>query len=571
MRSPASLGIPLWQQLKGYQLNWLKLDVAAGLSVAAVSLPSAIAYPAIAQLPVETGLFAAVFSMLGYALAGPSRQLMVGPDTATCIMLGSVITGLGIVAPDARAGFAQMLAIIVGLLCLGAGSLRLGMVANFLSRPILVGFLFGISVSLIIGQFTRLTHIPIDSHGLVRPILELVSKIDQVHLPTLLTAIGSLVFMRISQRILPSLPAPLLVIGLAVAVSAMFGFEGMGIAVLGRLPALTFKPSLPAFDDFGRVLDLLGGALAITIVGFGSGIVTARSFAMKGGTDVDANRELLGFGAANIGSGLFGGFPVTASDSRTAVNFVIGGKSQMAALFAAAGLAAAVLAIGDYLALLPVATLGAILVSAAIDLIDLKELNAVRRINRTEFVFALITAVGVVIVGVLQGVFLAIAVTFAQLLWTASYPRIVLLGRLPGAPGLVKLHRYPTAEPVPGMVIFLVQSAIIFFNADYLKRRILKLALARRNSITWVLIDASAVNILDSTAIAKLEELRMALKEAGLILCISELNSRARQAVQRSGLADRLQPGRLFTTTEAALAACSATQPNDATTSLSHH
>lgn len=249
---------------------------------------------------------------------------------------------------------------------------------------------------------------------------------------------------------------------------------------------------------------------------------------MKSRVDVDANHELIGFGGANISSGLFGGFPVTASDSRTAVNFVIGGKTQVAALVAAGGLAATILFIGDLLAFLPTATLGAILISAAIDLIDLidlKELNAIRRINRTEFVFALVTVFGVVIVSVLQGVFLAIAVTLAQLLWTASYPRTALLGRLPGQKGLVKLHRHPDAVSVPGMVIVMVQSAILFFNADYLKQRLQKIALARRAETSWFVIDASAINMLDSTAVAKLEELRLILANAGIRLCFSELNS----------------------------------------------
>lgn len=553
--------LPLWRQIKGYQPGWLRLDLAAGLSIAAVSLPSAIAYPAIAQLPIETGLFAAVFAMIGYALTGPSRQLMVGPDTATCIMLASVIGALGATVAEDRALFAQSLAILVGVVCLGAGLLRFGMVANFLSRPMLVGFLIGISISLIIGQFTRLTGVPIESRGLLRPIIELLGKFEQVHIPTLIMALSSLLFIRLAQRLLPSLPAPLLAISLAIAASAAFGLQEAGIAVLGQLPAVSFSISLPAWHHLDLLPDLVGGAIAITIVGFGSGIVTARSFAMKSRVDVDANRELIGFGGANISSGLFGGFPVTASDSRTAVNFAIGGKTQVAALVAAGGLAAAILFIGDLLAFLPTATLGAILISAAIDLIDLKELNAIRRINQTEFAFALVTVFGVVIVGVLQGVFLAIAVTLAQLLWTASYPRTALLGRLPGQTDLVKLHKHPEAVPVPGMVIVMVQSAILFFNADYLKQRLQKIALARRAETSWFVIDASAINMLDSTAVAKLEELRLILANAGIRLCFSELNSQARTALRRAGLADRLGQDMLFGSTEAAIDAFTTKTP----------
>lgn len=545
--------LPLCRQLKDYRPQWLKLDLAAGLSVAAVSLPSAIAYPAIAHLPVETGIFAAVFAMVGYLLAGPSRQLMVGPDTATCIMLASVIGTLGISDIAERAAVAQTLAILVGLVCLAAGFLRFGVVANFLSRPMLVGFLVGISISLIIGQLTRLTGVPIESQGLLRPLLELLGKAGDIHLPTLATAILSLLSIRLAQRYVPGLPAPLLAICLAIITSAIFRLEAHGIDVLGQLPPVAFALNLPDLSHYERLPDLLGAALAITIVGFGSGIVTARSFAMKSKHDVNANRELFGFGSANLCSGLFGGFPVTASDSRTAINYVIGGKSQIAALVAAAALAIAVLLIGDLLAFLPTATLGAILLSAAIDLIDLKELNTIRRINRTEFFFALVTMFGVAIVGVLQGVFLAIAVTLAQMLFTASYPRTALLGRLPGRKELVKLHRHPEAAPIPGMIIVMVQSAIVFFNADYLKHRLQKIALARKAETAWLLIDASAVNMLDTTAVAKLEDLRAELATSGITLCFSELNSRARQMVQRSGLAERIGPDLLFSSTEKAI------------------
>lgn len=546
--------LPLVNQFKDYRAGWLSNDVVAGLSVAAVSLPSAIAYPAIAGLPLQTGIFAAIFSMLGYALIGPSRRLMIGPDTGTCIMLAGVIATLNISDMADRVATAQMLAILVGAFCLAAGFLRFGQLANFLSRPMLVGFLTGISISLIIGQITRLTAVPIESSGLLRPIAEFITHADQVHLPTLLVGMGSLLAVRLAQRFLPWAPAPLVAIIAAIALSAALDLEQRGVAVIGDLPAISFALSLPPLQT-EHIADLLGGSLAIMLVGFGSGIVTARSFAMKSQSDVDADRELVGFGGANIASGCFGGFPVSASDSRTAVNFAVGGRTQLTALIAAGGLACAVLLMSDLLATLPKATLGAILVSAAIDLIDIRELRAIKRISPIEFSFSIVTVLGVIIIGVLQGVFLAIAVTLAQLLWTASRPRVALLGRLPGESNLVKLHRYPAATAIPGMTIVMIQSAIVFFNADYLKRRLLKIARARSATTHSLLIDASAVNILDSTAIAKLEELRAELAAIGITLCLSELNSQARKSLLRSSFAENLGEGTLFGTTEAAIAA----------------
>lgn len=546
--------LPLIRQCQDYRARWLGNDLVAGLSVAAVSLPSAIAYPAIAGLPIETGIFAAVFSMLGYALIGPSRRLMVGPDTGTCIMLAGVIATLTVANTADRVAMAQILALLVGVLCLVAGFLRLGQLANFLSRPMLVGFLTGISVSLVIGQITRMTAVPIQSSGLFRPVAEFIAQASAVHLPTLLVGLGSLLVVRLAQRLLPWSPAPLVAIFAAIALSAALDLEHRGVAILGALPVLSFGLALPPLPT-DHLADLVGGALAIMLVGFGSGIVTARSFAMKARTDIDANRELLGFGGANIASGCFGGFPVSAADSRTAVNFSVGGRTQLTAVIAAGSLAGAVLLLSGHLALLPTATLGAILVSAAIDLVDFRELRAIKRISPVEFAFSIITMLGVIIIGVLQGVFIAIAVTLAQLLWTASRPRVALLGRLPGAGNLVKLHRYPAASPVPGITIVMIQSAVVFFNADYLKRRLLKIARAGGGRIHGFLIEASAINMLDSTAIAMLEELRSELATLGITLYLSELNSRARKALLRSNFAAHQGDAALFATTEAALAA----------------
>jgi high affinity sulfate transporter 1 len=546
--------LPILAQLRGYRPTWLRSDAAAGLSVAAVSLPSAIAYPAIAGLPTEVGLFATILAMVGYALLGPSRQLMVGPDAATCIMLAGVLASLGAATEADRVNLTVILALEVGILCFAAGALGLGFVANFLSRPILVGFLAGISISLIIGQITRLTAVRIETTGLIRPIAEFAGKISETHVPTAMVGFGTLILLRVLRYLAPSAPGPLFAIIAAIALSAGFDLASHGVAIVGAIPQIAFTPIFPSLDDAAN-LDMLGGAMAIVIVGFGSGIVTARSFAMKSGSEVDAGRELFGFGAANIASGLFGGFPVTASDSRTAVNYVIGGKTQLVGVIAAITLAGAILFIGNVLAFLPTAALGAVLVSAAIDLIDLPELRTLRRISRAEFLFAIVTMLGVVIVGVLQGVFIAIAATLAYLLWTTSRPRLALLGRIAGNPGLYKLHRYPEARAIPGLTIVVLQSALVFFNADYVKRRLLKIADAARADSKWFILDAEAVNDLDSTGVAKLEEVRAHLIERGVVFGISDLNSRSRRIVERAGLAERMGKHMVFASAEAAIAA----------------
>lgn len=546
--------ISILDQLRGYQPGWIRSDLAAGLSVAAVSLPTAIAYPAIAGLPIEAGLFATIFSLIGYAFFGPSRQLMVGPDTGTCIMLASILTTLGAQGPSERELISVALTLTVGCLCFLAGALRLGFLANFLSRPILVGFLAGISISLIIGQMSRLTAVSIHASGLAAPIVEMVARLREVHLPTFLTGVGTLVLLRLGRHWKPALPMPLLVIILGVALSAALNLAGHGIAVLGSLPEIAFKLGAPSF---GTVADVkfLGGALAIMLVGFGSGIITARSFAMKQHRDVEADRELVGFGAANIASGLFGGFPVTASDSRSAVNFAIGGRTQLTALIAAASFGLAVVFVGNILAYLPMPILGAILISAAVDLIDLREFRTLLRLSPVEFFFAVVTTLAVLVVGVLQGVFISITATLAHLLWTTSRPRLALLGRIPGRVGLYKLHRYSDARPIAGLTIVVLESILVFFNADFVKHRLLKIAKSAPRGEQWLVLDAAGLNMLDSTGVEKLEEVRSYLAGRGIMFGLADLNTNARHMVDRAGLAKRVGEQMLFSSAEAAVAA----------------
>src|SRR4051812_48310186 len=301
--------LPILDQLRSYQAAWLKSDLAAGLSVAAVSLPSAIAYPTIAGLPTEVGFYATIFGLIGYALFGASRQLMVGPDTATCIVLAGVLTTLGATGIGDRVTLTVELSLLVGVACAMAGALRLGFLANFLSRPMLVGFLAGISISLIIGQIKRMTGVTIQTEGLLRPILSLAAHLGEVHGPTLAIGLATLMLLRFLRSAAPGLPAPLIAIVLGIVASTTLNLEARGVAVVGVLPEIAFSLHAPAWGSLADP-SLYGGALAIAIVGFGSGIVTARSFARKSHTDLNADKELFGFGAANVASGLFGGFPV---------------------------------------------------------------------------------------------------------------------------------------------------------------------------------------------------------------------------------------------------------------------
>ncbi len=546
--------LPLLDNLKGYQGSWLRSDISAGVAIAAVGLPSAIAYPAIAGLPPETGLYASITPLVAYALFGPSRQLIVGPDAATMTVLAAVLTTVFASSAGGadRVTAAALLALIVGILCLIARLVRLGVLATFLSRPILTGFFAGISLSILVGQIKRVTGVQIESDGLISPILELLRQAGSIHWPTLVFALACFALLQVARFYRSPVPGPVIVVFVAVLLSYLFDFEGRGMTVVGNIPDGLPTFVLPRLE--GLPIDgLLTGGAAIFLVSFGSGVIAARSFAALGGYRVDPNRELSGFGAANIAAGLFGTFPVTASDSRTAVNFAVGGRSQIASLVAAGTLMVVLLFLGDVLRILPVAALGAILAATALSLIDIDGLRRIWTVNRIEFIFALIALWGPIGLGVLNGVVIAIAATLVYLILQTMYPHDAMLGRIPGRDGFYKLHRMTEARPVPGFGACMVQDSLLFYNADYVRERLEVIAESLPKPTRWLVIDASAIPQIDSTAADMLGELQSDLKNRGVTLGLAELHTDARALLERSGVVEKIGPGMIFEGMEDAL------------------
>jgi high affinity sulfate transporter 1 len=559
---PQTLGarFPIAAGFSGYQVAWLRGDLSAGLAIAAVGLPSAIAYPAIAGLPPETGIYASIAPLVAYALLGPSRQLIVGPDAATMTVLAAVMTTVMAAAPAtiSPATLAAILALGVGICCLLARALRLGVLATFLSRPILTGFFAGISLSILVGQLGRSTGVKIASGGLLAPLLELASKVPSIHWLSLLLAVSMFAVLQVVRAWQFPIPGPVLVVLLSVALSAAFNLEGHGVAVVGDIPATL--PSLALPDATGLPLGAIAlGSAAIFLVCFGAGIVTARSFGARGGYSVDPNSELTGFGVANLAAGLFGAFPVSASDSRTAVNLAVGGRSQLAGIVAALVLIAAVLFLGPALRVLPIPALGAILASTALSMIDLAALRQIWHVSRAEFVFAIIAMWGPISLGVLNGVVIAIGATLIYLLRKLMYPRDAMLGRVAGRDGFFKLHRTEGARPTPGLAICLIQGSLLFFNTDYVQSRILAIADELPAGTRWLVLDATAVAQVDSSAASMLEELHAELDKRGIALGLAELHSEARELLDRAGVIDRIAPTMVFDTLEDAYRAFEAT------------
>lgn len=553
-----AIGSRILPSLRGYRAGWLGPDMLAGLAIAAVGLPSAIAYPAIAGLPPETGLYASIAPLIAYALLGPSRRLIVGPDAATMTVLAAVVAQVMAAAPAGQSpsavAVASAVAVGVGLCCLVARLLGLGVVATFLSRPILTGFFAGISLSILVGQIGRFTGMKIQADGLIGPVVELLRRLGEVHWPSVLLGLAMLGLMLALKALRSPVPGPVAVVVVATGLSALFDFAGRGIAVVGDLPRSLPGFVLPSLSGI-PLNELTSGVVAVFLVSFGAGIITAKSFGRLGGETVDPDRELEGFAAANVAAGMFGAFPVTSSDSRTAVNFSVGGKTQLASVAAALALVAVILFLGDALRILPIPALGAVLVMAAASLIDVDALRRLWTISRVEFALALAALWGPIGFGVLSGVIIVIGVTLAHVLWKMMYPRDALLGLIPGRDGFFKLHRSPLARPEPGLTLCIVQGSLLFFNADHVRARMAEIAADLPANTRWFVLDTTAITQIDSTAAESLEGIAADFAARGIRFGLAELNAEVRDLLDRAGVLARIGPEMIFDDLGDALAA----------------
>ena len=523
------------------------------MSVAAVAIPIALAYARIVGVPSEVGLYATITGGLAYALFGPSsRYLIAGPDTATCLVLAAAITTLGFHSPADRAAIGAGLTLLAGVAFICASLLRLGFIASLISKPVLVGYLAGVSITLAIAQLPSLTHVPLSESGLFRPLFELLRRQSEIHWPTLIAGIATLLMLRIIKRTAPQLPGAAIAVVVAIALGATFDLKAHGFSTVGDIPSGLPGMFVPSFRG-----DLAQFAMATTgllIVSFSSGILTARAFGARLGVQNDVNRELAGFGMANIFAGLFHGFAVTGADSRTAVGLSSGGKSALVGVIAAVVVALVATILAAPLSLLPEAVLGAILLSAAIDLFDAKAFGTLARIGRSEMVFALVATAGVIWIGVLPGIFWAVVLTVAHVLRLAARPPSFLVGRDPDSDYLVTLRRRPDAVQPKEIAVLLFESSIFFLNADWFQASVNK-ALELRPDARWLVLDTSAMMHADSDTVDAIIKLKLALDRKGIGLVLGGGHGRFRDVLSRSGLIDLIGADRILETPELALSA----------------
>ena len=501
--------------LSGYQGAWLRHDLAAGLSVAAIALPVGIAYADLAGVPAVVGMYSAIFPLFAYALFGSSRQLMTGPDAATCIIVAASLSPLAGGDPELYATLLLSLTLMTGLLYLFAGSIRLGFIANFLSQPILTGYLNGIALLIIVGQLPKLLGYPGTEEQFFRKVIEVFERFDQSHWPTAALGSGMVVVLVLVMRFLPRLPGAFIVVALSIGLVAGLDLQQQGVAVLGEVPGGLPSLVLPGFGH-GGFNDIFGAAAGIVLVSFTSGVLTAKSFARRNGYHINANQELIGFGACNLASGLAQGFPVTGADSRTAVNNAMGGKTQLAGIVAGGTMLLILFFFTAPLAYVPTAALAAVILVAAVGLFDLADLRSLFRMSYREFLMSVATTLGVLVLGVLPGVLLAVALSLMWLLSVGSRPNDAVLGKVPEHKGFHNLADYPEAKTIPGLLLYGFDSDVVFYNADYFKARVHAAVAAQKTPVEWVVVDASPINIIDVTGLRKLDELRVELAAEGV-------------------------------------------------------
>jgi sulfate permease, SulP family len=535
--------IPSIQWLRSYQKEWLRPDIFAGLTAAAVVIPKAMAYATIAGLPVQVGLYTVFVPMVIYALLGTSRPLSVSTTTTIAILAAAE---LGEVVPngDATALLAAgaTLAILVGAMLVLASVLRFGFVANFISEPVLTGFKSGIGLVIIVDQIPKLLGVHIDKAGFFRDILSIVHHLPQTSIATLALALVLLALMFVMEHYTPHAPVPLIAVAIAIGASAMLGLHDAGVATIGNVPR-----GLPAFvlPQLDLAAEMWPAAAGIALMSFTETIAAARAFGAPGEPRPVPNQELLAIGLANVAGGFIGAMPAGGGTSQTAVNRAAGARTQLAELVTAAAALATLLLLAPLIALMPQAALAAVVVVYSLGLIQPGEFLAIRRVRKIEFRWALIALVGVMILGTLKGILFAVIVSMLALMQQAYNPPVYALGRKRGT-GVFRARssEHPDDESWPGLLILRTEGRAFFANAQRIGEKMWPLVEQEKPSV--VVIDCSALIDIEYTALKMLTEAEEKLRADGIELWLAALNPAVLDVVKNSRLGEVLGRQRMF-------------------------
>lgn len=550
------MATPRLQGLRDYRLEWLRADVIAGVTVAAYLVPQAMAYAQLAGLPPVAGLWSILGPLAVYAALGTSRLLSAGPESTTALMTATIVGPAAAGAPGRYVVLASALALLVGAICLVAWLVRLGFLADLLSRPVLIGYMAGIAVLMIAGQLGRVTGTKVSGDSPVTQLVSVVRQIGSWHPATVVLSISALIALFTFARWSPRLPGPLLMMVLAATITALTGLADQGVALIGTVPSGLPVPSIPSVTG-ADLASLVIPALGIALVGYSDTVLTGRAFAGRQEKSPDADAEFRALGASNVAAGLLQGFPVSSSGSRTAVAAAAGAKSQMYSLVALAMVILTLVVAGPLLSTFPSAALGALVVYAAVRLVDVGEFRRVGSFRRSELVLALATCAGVITLDVLYGVLVAVALSVLDLFRRVARPHDGILGIAPGVPGMHDIDDYPQARPVPGLVVYRYDSPLFFANAENFRRRALAAVDSSPYPVRWLLLNAEANVEIDITAIDALDALREELEQRGIVLALARVKQDLRGDLQAAGFVDRLGADRIFFTLPTALEAFS--------------
>ena len=545
--------VPGLLTLRQYQAGWLPHDIVAGAVLATMLVPVGIAYAVASGLPGIYGLYATIVPLLAYALFGPSRIMVLGPDSSLAAIILGVVYPLSHGDPARAVALAGTMAVVSGALCILAGAARLGFITELLSKPIRYGYMNGIALTVLISQLPKFFGFSIDGDGPLRELWAIGGAIvgGRANWTTLAIGAGALaviLLLRNNKRV----PGILVAVVGATAVVGLLGLAARAdVAVLGPLPQ-----GLPAFAvpwiAYADIVPVLLGGAAVALVSFADTSVLSRAYAARTATQVDPNQEMVGLGAANLAAGFFQGFPISSSASRTPVAEAAGARTQLTGVVGAVAVALLLLLAPNLLRDLPAAALAAVVIASAIGLFEIADLVRIFRIQQWEFWLSMVCFVGVAVFGAIPGIGLAIVIAIIEFLWDAWRPYSAVLGRAKGVAGFHDITRYPDARQIPGLVLFRWDAPLFFANAELFKQRVLDTVAKSVAPIRWLVVAAEPITSVDVTAADALAELDDTLQEAGIELCFAELKDPVKDKLKRFGLFARIGEGFFFPTIEAA-------------------
>jgi high affinity sulfate transporter 1 len=545
--------LPGLQMLSRYEAAWLPHDLMAGLVLTTMLVPVGIAYAVASGVPGIYGLYATIVPLLAYALFGPSRILVLGPDSALAAVILAVVLPLSAGDPMRAVALASMMAVVSGLVCILIGVMRLGFVTELLSKPIRYGYMNGIALTVLISQLPKLFGFSIDSVGPLRDLLRIAQSIlgGQANWTTFGVGAGTLVAILLLKpwKRIPGLL--IAVVGATVAVGAL-GLESAGVKVLGPLPQGLPSFALPWIELADLVQVVIGGC-AVAMVAFADTSVLSRTYAARTRSHVDPNQEMVGLGAANLAAGLFQGFPISSSSSRTPVAEAAGAKTQLTGVVGAAAVALLLLVAPNLLEDLPGSALAAVVIASAIGLFEFADLRRIFRIQRWEFWLSIVCFVGVASFGAIPGICLAIVIAVMEFLWDGWRPHYAVLGRVDGIRGFHDIKRYPEARLVPGLVLFRWDAPLFFANAELFHQRVLEAVAQSPTPVQRIIVTAEPVTSIDVTSADMLAELEQTLRESGIEMRFAEMKDPVKDKLKRFELIERFGAASFHPTVGAAV------------------